>query len=192
MAFIPGKIVKKIKLKNGKEAVIRYPKWEDLEGLTSYINELSKEDTYITFSGEEITKEKEADFLANRFKEMEFGDCVMLIAVIEGKIAGIVDVGRDKRGRSRTKHVTQLGISVRKQFRGLGLGRALLKTIITEVRQKLEGIKMITLEVYSENERAINLYKSEGFEEYGRLRKGVYYRGRYIDGVKMVLYLEEF
>ncbi len=190
--FIPGKIVKKIRLKNGKEAVIRYPKWEDLEELTSYINELSKEDTYITFSGEEITKEKEADFLASRFKEMQFGDCVMLVAVIRGEIAGVVDVGRKKQGKRRNRHIARLGISVRKQFRGLGLGRALLKTVITEVRQKLEGIKMITLEVYSENERAINLYKSEGFEEYGRLRKGVFYRGRYIDGIKMVLYLEEF
>lgn len=78
MAFIPGKIVKKIRLKNDKEAVIRYPKWEDLEGLTSYINELSAEDTFITYSGEKISKEKEADFLASRFKEMEFGDCVKL------------------------------------------------------------------------------------------------------------------
>jgi len=190
--FIPGKIVKKIRLKNGKEAVIRYPKWEDLEELISYINELSKEDTYITFSGEEITKEKEADFLASRFKEMEFGDCVMLVGIVENTIAGIVDVGRKKRGKARTKHVARLGISVRKQFRDLGLGRALLKTIITEVRQKVEGIKMITLEVYSENKRAINLYKSEGFEEYGKLRKGVFYRGRYIDGIKMVLYLKEF
>ncbi len=192
MSFIPGKIVRKIRLKNGKEVVIRYPKWEDLEELTSYINELSKEDTYIIYSGEEITKEKEADFLANRFKEIEFGDCVILIAVIGGKIAGIVYVGRDKRGKSRTKHVARLGISVRKQFRGVGLGRALLKTVITEVKQKLEGIKMITLEVYSENERAINLYKSEGFEEYGRLKKGVFYRGRYIDEIRMVLYLEKF
>ena len=40
--------------------VIRYPKWEDLEELTRYINKLSSEDTFVTFSGEEIKKEEEA------------------------------------------------------------------------------------------------------------------------------------
>lgn len=48
---------------------------------------------------------------------------------------------------------------------------------------------MITLEVYSENERAIELYKSEGFVEWGRLKGGIFYKGQYIDEVRMALYL---
>jgi len=50
--FIPGLIVKKFISKKGKEIIIRYPKWEDLEELTRYANKLSKEDTFVTFSGE--------------------------------------------------------------------------------------------------------------------------------------------
>ena len=54
--FMPGQIVKKFFSKKGKEMIIRYPKWEDLEEFTLYINKLSYEDTFITFSGEEIKK----------------------------------------------------------------------------------------------------------------------------------------
>ena len=56
--FMPGQIVKKFFSKKGKEMIIRYPKWEDLEEFTLYINKLSYEDTFITFSGEEIKKRR--------------------------------------------------------------------------------------------------------------------------------------
>lgn len=55
--FQPGKIVKTFTSKSGKKIVIRYPQWKDLNQLTEYINKLSAEDTFTTFSGEKITKE---------------------------------------------------------------------------------------------------------------------------------------
>jgi len=72
--FILGQIVKKFVSKKGKEVVIRYPKWEDLEEFTRYINKLSKEDTFITFSGEEIKKEDEAKVLSEWFYQLEMED----------------------------------------------------------------------------------------------------------------------
>jgi hypothetical protein len=47
--FIPGKVIKTFITKKDTEVTIRYPKWEDLDEMTRYINEISKEDTFVTF-----------------------------------------------------------------------------------------------------------------------------------------------
>ncbi len=44
---------------------------------------------------------------------------------------------------------------------------------------------MIILNVYGKNLKAQNLYKKIGFKECGRLKKGLLYKGKYIDDIKM-------
>jgi hypothetical protein len=116
--FMPGQIVKKIVSKKGKEMVIRYPKWEDLEELTRYINKLSSEDTFVTFSGEEIKKEEEAKVLSEWFYGMEIGDKVVLGCFYKEKLIGLANVDREKSNRKRSLHVGIFGISVEKELRG--------------------------------------------------------------------------
>jgi heme-degrading monooxygenase HmoA len=69
--FIPGKQVRSFKTKEGKEAVIRYPRWEDLDALTAFSNQLSPEDTFTISSGEKISREQQAGYLTEGFKNME-------------------------------------------------------------------------------------------------------------------------
>ena len=65
--FIPGKIIKTFISKKGIQITLRYPVWEDLQQMTDYINTLSQEDTYIIFSGEKVSLEHEAVYLAGLF-----------------------------------------------------------------------------------------------------------------------------
>jgi RimJ/RimL family protein N-acetyltransferase len=185
--FIPGQIVKKFFSKKGKEMIIRYPKWEDLEELTLYINKLSSEDTFITFSGEEIKKEEEAKALSKWFCEIEMGDKVVLDCFYKEKLVGLANIDRDKSNRKRSLHVGTFGISVEKEFRGEGIGYELGKTIIEEAKKRIAGLKMIILDVYSLNINAQNLYKKLGFQKAGCLPKSILYRGQYIDEIKMYL-----
>lgn len=187
--FIPGEIIKKIKTKKGREAVIRYPKWEDLDQLTRYINNLSKENTFITFSGEEILKQDEAKVLSKWFIDMDFGDKIVLCSFINNKLVGVANIDRNKENRRRSLHVGVFGISVAKNYRREGIGFQLAKTIIEEAKNKLKPLKIIILDVYSLNKKAINLYKKLGFIEYGCLKKGIYYKNNFIDEIKMALYL---
>ena len=60
-------------------------------------------------------------------------------------------------------HVTN--IAVAKDFRGLGMGNILVERMADMALG--EGAENMTLEVRVSNERAINLYKKFGFEEYG-------------------------
>jgi hypothetical protein len=50
--FIPGKRVKTFTTKKGKQAVIHYPQWEDLDLLLEYINTLLQKE--ISWSSEYV------------------------------------------------------------------------------------------------------------------------------------------
>ncbi len=62
-------------------------------------------------------------------------------------------------------------IAVKRKFRRQGLGKRLLQEISAFARER--EISKIHLEVRSENEAAVHLYRSFGFEEVGR-RKNYY------------------
>ncbi len=72
-----------------------------------------------------------------------------------------------------------MNIVVKKDFRNLGIGTALLNEIITLCLSL--NLSSITLEVRKDNEYAISLYKNFGFETLGVRKK--YYNG--IDGFIM-------
>lgn len=185
--LIPGKIVREFTAKNGKNAVIRYPKWEDLEDMVGYINEVSKEDTFITFSGETINKDGEMYYLSEMFKGMELQNNIYLACFIDNTLVGTCTVMRDLQSRKRSYHVGIFGVTIAKDFRGIGIGETISKCTIDEARKNINGLKMLTLNVFSPNTVAKNLYKKLGFVEYAKLPKGVWFKNDYIDEIKMYL-----
>ena len=65
-------------------------------------------------------------------------------------------------------------IAIAPEFRREGIGEALLQHLIDKA--DADGCKLVTLEVRSGNEAAMELYKKLGFREVGR-RKGYYAKG---------------
>ena len=65
-------------------------------------------------------------------------------------------------------------IAIAPEFRREGIGEALLRHLIDKA--DADGCKLVTLEVRSGNEAAMELYKKLGFREVGR-RKGYYAKG---------------
>lgn len=139
--FRPGKIVNTFLSKSGKKIVIRYPKWEDLEQFTSYINNLSAEDTFVTFSGEKISKKEEAETFSRWFCQMELNNKIVLGCFYSEKIIAIANIDRNLTNRKRCLHTTSFGISVAKEFRGDGIGYQLGKTIIEEAKKRIKRNK---------------------------------------------------
>ncbi len=68
----------------------------------------------------------------------------------------------------RYSHKGSFGISILKDYWGLGIGKKLIETMIEWA--DANGIVKTTLEVDSLNQRAIHLYKSFGFQEEGFFR----------------------
>jgi RimJ/RimL family protein N-acetyltransferase len=183
------KTVKEFTTKNGIPIRLRYPVISDLDEVLRYINTLSQEDTFITFSGEEITREDEKKYLQGLAADIQAKDTVVLYAFHENTLIGVCDINRNKKSRMRGRHVATLGISLAKEYRGQGIGRELLQTAIEEAKNNIDGLKIIMLHVYQPNEQAYKLYESVGFKEYGRLPKGVYYKNEYCDEIDMYLEL---
>jgi ribosomal protein S18 acetylase RimI-like enzyme len=98
-------------------------------------------------------------------------------------IVGWCDIAVKKREGFR--HVGDLGMGVLKDFRGQGLGRALLeKTLAAAREQKLERVE---LEVYASNLVAVRLYERHGFQLEGRKQKARKLDGEYDDILVMAL-----
>jgi RimJ/RimL family protein N-acetyltransferase len=185
--FTPGVIVHEFIGKNGEEIIIRFPERSDVDDLTRYINAVSKEDTFITFSGEQIVKEEELVYLEDQITKMDSGDAVLLMATVNGAIIGSAGVNRKESSRSRGKHIGIFGISLAKEYRGQGIGYELATCTIQEAKFNIDNMRLITLTVYEPNVYAQRLYKKLGFKEYGKLPKGIWYRDQYVDEIEMYL-----
>lgn len=179
-----GKIIFEGETENGNGFHIRYPKSDDVRILHRYINNLSKEQTYVSFQGEEISLRKEKEFLDYQLKRIQEKQAVLLILDVDGIVGGVAGVDLKEHTSS---HVGIMGISVAKEFRNKGVGGLFLEKIIDEATKNLSDMKLITLSVFAINKVAIHLYQRFGFNEYGRLPGGIMYQGKYIDQVEMCL-----
>ena len=157
-----------ILLKNGKEAVIRNGDEPDGAAVFDVFNRAHGETDYLlTYPDENsFDSEQEAQFLKEKAispNEIE------LVAIVDGKIAGtagIESVGE----KYKVKHRAEFGIGILKEYWGLGLGKALTKACIQCAIDA--GYEQLELNVIAENERALSLYRSLGFIEYGRNPRG--------------------
>lgn len=177
-----SKIVFKGKTASGIDYLIRYPKRTDVEELCRYINELSKEKTFISFQGEEISLKDERLYVNSQLKKIKDKKSVQLVVEINNRIEGVS--GIDTKGRVNN-HIGLFGISISKNFRGQGIGKKLIETVLDECKKNLNHIKIIHLECFATNETACNLYKSVGFKEYGKLPNGIAYKDGFVDEVLM-------
>jgi RimJ/RimL family protein N-acetyltransferase len=111
-----------------------------------------------------------------------------LIAEHEDDVIGFLSVEPGRR--RKINHVVELGMSVSEDWRGKGVGKALLENVVQWVKSR-ESIRKITLNVFSENVAALNLYSGAGFVEEGRLKDHVHLDGGYQDLVLMARYLKQ-
>lgn len=184
---IPGTVVFEGKSSKGLPVVIRYPENRDLDNLLMFINKLSKENTFIRFSGETIDRAQEIKYLDSVLTGMEKGNSVTLNCYVRGELAGGSSIERDTSGKSRSNHVGIFGISILKKFRGEGIGKLLMKHCLKEAKKQIKDLRIVKLIVYEQNSIAMNLYKKFGFAEYGRLPNGVLYKGTFYDEINMYL-----
>ncbi|MGR3373358.1 GNAT family N-acetyltransferase [Pseudooceanicola nanhaiensis] len=73
-------------------------------------------------------------------------------------------------------------------FRGRGVGQALLEAMIALARDWLQ-LSRLQLYVWESNERALELYRSHGFEIEGRLRDYGFVEGKHQDAFIMSILL---
>ncbi|GHT55563.1 hypothetical protein FACS189446_7030 [Bacteroidia bacterium] len=68
----------------------------------------------------------------------------------------------------KQNHISELTVNVLKEFRNKGLGKNLMRLALLKI-QECGDIEKIFLQVFSQNIKAINLYKQFGFVQEGVL-----------------------
>ena len=159
-------------LKDGRECRLRSGTEQDGQAAFDLFNTTHGQTDYLLSYPDENshTPEQEGKFLkAKAESERE----IELLAEVEGKavgLAGIEAVG----WKDKVKHRAEFGISVDKAYWGLGIGRALMNACIECAKKAVYA--QLELNVVAENQRAIALYHSAGFVEFGRNPKGFHSR----------------
>ena len=98
--------------------------------------------------------------------------------------AGIGQVG----SKYKLTHRAEFGVSVLREYWGLGIGKALTDACIKCAKEA--GYVQLELNAVADNERALSMYKRAGFVEFGRNPKGFRSRsGKYQELVCMLLEL---
>jgi len=73
---------------------------------------------------------------------------------------------------------------VRDDWHGKGVGKAMMQAVI-DLADKWLNLTRIELTVFTDNERAIALYRKFGFEAEGTLRKYAFRDGEFVDAYAM-------
>lgn len=177
--------MKEIKLKNGEIAILRNPNKEDAKAMVDYLNIIGGESDFLTFGENEfkMNEDAEAEYIE---KTNNQENSEMIVAVVDNKIVGIASI--NSLQKERMKHNGTLGISLRKEYWGVGLGSASMEYLVEWA--KSNGItKKVNLLVREDNERGINLYEKFGFEREGLLKNDICVNGVYYNTITMGLYI---
>ena len=155
-------------LKGGVELLVRNAVASDARALRDIMQRTHAETDYLLSYPDEQSVDDEQE--ARSLEETErSGSEVELVAIIDGRIVGSAGVSA-VRTRRKVAHRARFGISILKEYWGMGIGRVLMETSIDCARQA--GFTQLELEVVADNERALSLYRRAGFEEYGRNPRG--------------------
>lgn len=116
-------------------------------------------------------------------RESIANDAAQFMAVDGDRVVGWADVL--PAWAHAVAHVGSLGMGVLPAYRGRGIGRRLLGACIAKAWA--QGITRIELEVRVDNERAIGLYRSLGFEHEAVKRRAMRFDGVDHDALLMSL-----
>ena len=157
-----------IQLKNGKTCILRHAGAADAEAFLVYFLICHGETDFLTTYPDE-TEHAPEKVAARLAAAAESATDIEILAVVDGKVAGSAGIGL-LRDRDKMRHRAEFGISVLRDYWGLGIGHALTAACIACAEEA--GFFQLELEAVSENAAALHLYEKFGFVEYGRNPRG--------------------
>ena len=170
-----------------KKITIRQLSKSDLKNVKlfrDFINSFVDEDAQIMMN-EKISVKGEEKWFKDKLEYIKKKKAVFLVAEHGGAIVGTT--GIDLR-IWRQSHIGEFGITIKKGYRGIGLGTCLMKEIIRLAKKELKPkTKVFRLSVFPTNKPAIALYGKMGFKVVAEIPRQIQYKGRLISEIIMLL-----
>lgn len=180
MTIIPRRFT----LKNSSQALIREAQTADAAALLAYLHAMAADNEHLLITSRDVaawqmTAEKEQQWLIDHKKPGNIAIC----GFVDDELAGLIDVTNGPFIRNR--HVGSVHIGIKRRFRNIGLGKALMGTMLQWARGD-SLLEILQLEVFANNTPAVALYRKMGFVHEGTKRRHIKTeQGQYIDNVLM-------
>ncbi len=159
----------------GLKILIRSARGRDLERLNGIIND-PEVARYLT-----VRPPLSMKSTREHYRELRKAGNLWHVISVDGVVAGSLTMTFPKRHERR--HTMGIGLSLAKEYWGLGLGGRAIDHALSEARRR--GLRRTELSVFPGNGRAMRLYRSRGFEREGVKRKALKIKGRYYDEILM-------
>ena len=148
------------KLKDGRNAVIRSPKDEDIQGMLDYLYVSSGETNFLLRYPEECGKYTAEGEKALFDRVNQSDNEAMLVCLVEGKVAGNCQITWSKG--IKTRHRATVAIALLSEYWNQGIGTRLFQELI-RIAEENENLIQIELDFVEGNSRARALYEKMGF-----------------------------
>ena len=106
-----------------------------------------------------------------------------LVACIDREVVGQIGL-HTFPNQPRRHHVAGIGMMVRDDWQGKGIGTQLMQAVV-DLADKWLNLSRLELDVYPDNEPAIKLYKKFGFQVEGTQIGSAFRDGQYMDTLMM-------
>lgn len=106
-----------------------------------------------------------------------------LVACVDDEVVGEISLHTSPT-RWRMRHVASIGMAVRDDWQGKGVGTAMMRAVL-DLADNWLNLTRIELQVYTDNAPAIALYEKFGFEIEGTHHRLAFRSGEYVDGYSM-------
>jgi len=179
-----------LKLKTGEKILIRHINELDIDGVWNNFNEVVEEGIYLPV----LFPVKSRFEKQSWYNSIKKGREICIVAVHPKLKAPYNILGQCEISSldwDAATHVGSLGIIVQKKYRDLGIGFSIINMAIRESKD-LNNKEKIILSCFSNNERALFLYKKLGFKIIGRREKQFYMDSKYYDEILMELWIDDY
>lgn len=147
-------------MNNGRKALLRSPKYEDINGMLEYLFTSASETEFLMRYPEECSKYTSDSEKALFDRINASSNEVMLVCLVDGKVAGNCHLSIYTG--LKTRHRATVAIALLSEFWGQGIGTRMFNELI-RIAKENEDVMQIELQLIEGNNRARHLYEKLGF-----------------------------
>ncbi len=107
----------------------------------------------------------------------------LLVACVEGEVVGNLGI-ETFPNRPRIRHAGSIGMAVRDDWQGRGVGTELMRAAL-DLADNWLNLSRLELTVYTDNAAGVALYEKSGFEREGTHRRYAFRDGGFVDAYSM-------
>ncbi len=176
-----------VTLRDGRRVVVREAQHRDGPGMLHLLRDVASERAYTLLEPQEV--DARASAILRDMGAHDPNELRLLARCGEADTDVIADLTLGTKNFRRIAHVAKLGMEVRKDFRGVGLGDAMLRVALAWAAEH-PLIARVELQVFADNARAVALYRKHGFVEEGRRSKYMHVGDHYLDDLIMGMFVK--